>query len=69
LGTTLRVIKIELASLDTGIGMLVYHGGETGSLTVQGDANIGVGLSGTGIKGWGDRECEWQYNCQFQCEC
>ena len=45
---------ITVASLDTGIGMLVYHGGETGSLTVQGDANIGVGLSGTGIKGWGD---------------
>ena len=46
--------SITVGSLDTGIGMLVYHGGLFGSLTVQGDANIGVGLSGTGIKGWGD---------------
>ena len=53
---------ITLASLDTGNGALVYHGGLTGSLTVQGDASIGQsgvstlgeGLHGTGIKGWGD---------------
>ena len=45
---------ITIASLDTGIGMLSYHAGTIGSLTVQGDANIGVGLSGTGIDGSGD---------------
>jgi hypothetical protein len=31
--------------------MLVYHGGETGALTVQGGATASVV---TGIKGWGD---------------
>ena len=42
--------QIEIASLDTGIGMLVYHGGDTGSLTIQNNATV----SGMGIKGWGD---------------
>ena len=49
--------NITLASLDTGNGALVYHGGLTGSLTVQGDASIGqsgVSTLGEGLHGTGN---------------
>ena len=41
---------ITIESLDTSDGLLIYHGGDTGSLTVQKNATV----SGMGIKGWGD---------------
>ena len=41
---------ITIESLDTSDGLLIYHGGDTGSLTIQNNATV----SGMGIKGWGD---------------